>query len=374
MAKNQKLAVEEGRALVKLYPDWTSGYLALGRILVSKGDLPGAKALLANAVKHLPDQPALLSAYARMLVEAKELPLAYEYFTKLSELAPDDESASYWLGLISVELKKNVDAKRHFKRLLELNKRPNAAAFFLGRVAESEKQTEQAIGWYQRVERGEYHEQAQLGLVRLWATSGQLAQAREWLKGLRIQQPKQAVRFYLMEADLLQEFGDAADTMELFNQSLQAYPDANELLYARGLFAATLEQLDVLEQDMNRVLQSDPENADALNALGYTLADQTDRYAEALELITRALAIKPDAPAVLDSMGWVQYRLGNIEESLEYLQRAYKKLPDPEIAAHLGEVLWVMGNQSQADEVWQSILIVTPDSKHVLETMNRLKR
>jgi len=124
---------------------------------------------------------------------------------------------------------------------------------------------------------------------------------------------------------------------------------------------------------MRQVIRQDPKHADALNALGYTLADKTQRYVEALELITQALELKPDSPAVLDSMGWVQYRMGNTEASLKYLQRAYAKLPDAEIAAHLGEVLWVSGDQEQADKVWKGVLLESPKSKHVLEAMRRLK-
>jgi len=373
MTKDHELAVKQGSDLVAHYPAWPKGYLVLGRIYVASGKAIRAKELLANAAKRLPSERTILSAYARMLVEAKELPLASEYFGKVIKLNPNDAGANYWLGLISLELEELKKASAYFERLLELRKRTDSATFFLGRIAEIEKDFDQAIVKYKNVVKGEYREQAQVGVVRVYAALGNVTEARDWLQGMRIQHPKQSVRFYLMEADLLREHGTPDGAMKVFDQALLAHPDSNELLYARGLYAATVDRLDILERDMRQVIRQDPKHADALNALGYTLADKTQRYVEALELITQALELKPDSPAVLDSMGWVQYRMGNTEASLKYLQRAYAKLPDAEIAAHLGEVLWVSGDQEQADKVWKGVLLESPKSKHVLEAMRRLK-
>ncbi len=374
MAKDHPLAIREGSDLVARYPDWANGYLVLGRIYVAVGKAVEARALMARAVEQLPNEALLMSAYARLLVEAKELPLAFKYYNKMAQINPNDEGANYWLGLISVELKKVKEARHYFGQLIKLKKRTDAAAFFLGRIAETEEEQEEALKWYRKVYLGEFREQAQMGVVRVLASLERMGEARDWLKGMRIQHPKQAIRLYLMEAEMLRDHGTPADAMALFDQALQAHPISNELLYARGLYAATVDRLDILEQDMRQVIKQDPKHADALNALGYTLADQTDRYGEALELISQALSLKPDAPAVLDSMGWVHYRLGNTEESLKYLQRAYAKLPDGEIAAHLGEVLWVTGDQERANKVWQGALIESPKSKHVLEAIRRLKQ
>ena len=140
-------------------------------------------------------------------------------------------------------------------------------------------------------------------------------------------------------------------------------PDNPDLLYDRALYAVELGRIDILEQDLSKVIQNDPNHADALNALGYTLADQTTRYGEALMYIERALALKPDSAAILDSMGWVQYRLGNNLEALRYLRRALELQPDAEIAAHLGEVLWVTGDREEARKVWQAALADNPDDE-----------
>jgi len=132
-------------------------------------------------------------------------------------------------------------------------------------------------------------------------------------------------------------------------------------------------RLDILERDLQQILKKDPNHGDALNALGYTLADQTDRYPEALGYIERALAQKPDSPAFLDSMGWIQYRLGNRDQALTYLRRAYDLLKDGEIAAHLGEVLWVNGQRDEALQVWDGILAKDPKSEHVLKAKERFQ-
>jgi tetratricopeptide (TPR) repeat protein len=205
------------------------------------------------------------------------------------------------------------------------------------------------------------------------AAMGETREAFDWLQRMRIQYPDQAARYYLIEVELLREQGTPEQVMALFDTAIGALPESNELLYARGLYAATQKRVDILERDLLRVIANDPKHADALNALGYTLADQTDRYQEALDYIQRALALKPDSAAILDSMGWVLFRLGRNQEAIGYLRQAYDRLPDAEIAAHLGEVLWVTGEQQQAREIWQGILDKTPQSEHVLEVMRRLK-
>jgi Flp pilus assembly protein TadD len=172
---------------------------------------------------------------------------------------------------------------------------------------------------------------------------------------------------------LLSNGDQKGEVLALYTEALDAYPQNHELLYARALAAAELGRIAELEQDLRVILQDNPKHADALNALGYTLADQTDRYQEALEYIERALELKPNNPAVLDSMGWVQYRLGNYEKALQYLQRANQMHSDSEIAAHLGEVLWVVGDKDQARQVWQRALELDPDSSHLQDALRRFR-
>jgi tetratricopeptide (TPR) repeat protein len=161
--------------------------------------------------------------------------------------------------------------------------------------------------------------------------------------------------------------------MSLYDAALAETPDSDDLLYARAMLAEDLDRLDLLEQDLRLLIQRDPNNASALNALGYTLADRTDRHDEALELIRRAFEIRPEDPAVIDSMGWVHYRLGDRTAALNYLRDAYARSPDPEIAAHLGEVLWVSGEQQQARAILDAALQAHPDNEVLRGTVERLR-
>lgn len=363
----------EAAGLVSEYPEWPRGYLVLSRIYLAEEQRDKARKTLADAVGKFPADPQLVSAYARLLVEYKELPQAYEQFLLLEKIEKETGEASYWLGLIALELGKEDEARKHFLQLIRIGKRVDAAAYYLGRIEENKGQPENALKWYQRVEGGEFSDQAGARIVRLMAAEGDISQAQEWLRRMRIQNHAAAARYYLIEAELLREHGTVEQVMALFDTALGALPESNELLYARGLYAASQHRVDILEQDMRKVIASNPKHADALNALGYTLADQTDRYKEAFDYIQRALLLKPDSAPVLDSMGWVLYRMGRHAEAIKYLQQAFAQLPDAEIAAHLGEVLWVSGDRLRAEKVWRGILDKTPDSKHVLEVMQRLK-
>jgi tetratricopeptide (TPR) repeat protein len=159
--------------------------------------------------------------------------------------------------------------------------------------------------------------------------------------------------------------------MKVYNQALTSHPGNTDLLYARALQAVAIDRMDILERDLKAIIAKDPKHADALNALGYSLADRTNRYQEGLSYIKRALALKPDDAAILDSMGWVQYRLGNKEEALEYLRKANAKMPDGEIAAHLGEVLWSTGQHEEAKAVWDKASAASPDNQYLLKVISR---
>jgi tetratricopeptide (TPR) repeat protein len=174
------------------------------------------------------------------------------------------------------------------------------------------------------------------------------------------------------EAQLLEEAHDYQGAYQLLNTALAGEPDSAELLYDVAMVAEKLNRLDEVESRLKRVIELKPGNAQALNALGYTLVDRTQRTAEGLQLIEKAHALAPEDPFILDSMGWAHFRMGNFEESEKFLRRALAERPDPEIAAHLGEVLWAKGERGRAQEVWQSQLKETPDNPVLLNTVRRL--
>jgi tetratricopeptide (TPR) repeat protein len=298
--------------------------------------------------------------------------LAYQQFQQLNQLVPNDIDVQFSLGILALQLEKNREAADFFNGVMQTGKRIDDAAFYLGRIAEVEKRTDDALNWYGKVRGGKYLFNAQARMVGIIADKDNLQKARAMLGGMRTRMPERSVDIYILEGDVLRKHSTHSKVVELFDVALKEHPDDPDLLYARALSAAVLGRVDILERDLGLVLKQEPNHADALNALGYTLADQTKRYKEALDYIKKALALKPDSPAILDSMGWVQYRLGNNKEALSYLRRAFGMVQDVEIAAHLGELLWVTGKKQEAQKIIQDALKKHPDNKYLLKTVKRL--
>jgi tetratricopeptide (TPR) repeat protein len=180
------------------------------------------------------------------------------------------------------------------------------------------------------------------------------------------------LRIYLVDGQILRDAGRPQEAIKVFTSGLEELPENADLLYARAMTAERMGNYGSMEKDLKKILARDPDNVDALNALGYSLADHTRRYKEALNYIKRALELRPDNYFVLDSMGWVHYRLGHYKEAVQYLRRALDASADSEIAAHLTEVLWVMGDKQAAREVWDKALKGAPGNKVLLDVMNRL--
>jgi tetratricopeptide (TPR) repeat protein len=209
-------------------------------------------------------------------------------------------------------------------------------------------------------------------LGRILIETEQLQRSHAWFNQQREENPQRREQLYGLEADLLIQAGVLDAAVQVLNQALEEAPASTSLLYARSMLREQQGNLALMEKDLRAIIASDPDNATAINALGYSLANRTERYTEAMALISQALVLQPDEPAILDSMGWVLYRTGRYEEALEYLTRAYAAFPDPEVAAHLGEVLWVTGNTDAATAIWRGALIKDPDHEILLSTLQRL--
>ena len=372
IVKRLDVAEQEALQLIENHPDLEKGYILLSRVHVSNGDKPAARQVLEQAVNAYPNSALLHSAYGRLLIDLQEVEPAYQQFLALRELSPNQPEVHLSLGVLALQLEKLGESRGHLLKNLELDPKSNEAAYYLGRIDEIEENHAAAINWYRQVSAGDLSYEAQVRMANLQADGGSLAEARDSLRGLRIRFANHSIELYLVEAEMLKKHAKPEDVSAVYNQGLAAHPGDTDLLYARALYAVTQDRLDILEQDLRVILDKDPEHADALNALGYTLTDRTERHQEALGLIQRALALKPDAPAILDSMGWVQYRLGNHAEALGYLQRAIELMPDSEIAAHLGAVLWVTGDREQARKVWNDALESDPENQYLRDTMQQL--
>ncbi len=365
------LATQKVEQVLAAQPGRVDALVLRAQIALKQGHGKVARQQLSEALQRNPDNTALRQAYARLLVDLEDYDAARAQYHQLLKRQPNDAQTIYSLALLSLEAGHLNEAKKLFKKLLKLGVQAQQAYYYLGAIAEDQGKRKTAINWYSKVLKGDHLFEAQVRIANLEALEGNVAGARERLHKLRLSQPAQAQRLYLVEGGILTRIDWFDEAFKLYSDYLQTRPDDLEVLYARALVAERLGRLDQTEADFRHILRIEPDNTRALNALGYTLADRTDRYAEALKLIERAYAQTPDDAAVVDSMGWVMYRLGRLQEAREYLQKAYDKTQDVEIAAHLGEVLWAMGEHDAARALWKKARAKNPGDHLLEDTIRR---
>ena len=356
-----------------LRPGWEPAALLRAQILdqTSHAD---ALAFMRTFLAAHADAREMRLAYARALVSANRFDEARAEFIRLTSDFPGNAEVSFAAGLLSLQMGDAEAARDFLTRTLEYNPRdPDAVQYYLGQAAEQMKQPEAAAAHYTEVKAGNYLVPARARQAALLARAGKLDEARALLKATRGENDAQNVRLIQAQAELLRDGKQYTAIFGVLSEGLKRYPDSADLLYDHAMAAEKLGKLDVLEADLRRVIVLRPNDAQAYNALGYTLADRTKRLPEAIALLDKALALAPEDPFILDSVGWAQYRSGNLARAQEYLERAYKVRPDPEIAAHLGEVLWARGQRDEAGKLWQSSLQTHPQNEVLLETLHRLK-
>lgn len=360
-------------AALALTPDWEEAALFKIRILTSQKQTAKAEAFYETFLADYPRAKTLRMNYARHLVDSKQWERARVQFKRVVEDSPKDGDAAYAVGLLALQSEAYDEAEKYLKQNLELQPENDQARLYLGHVAERRKQYDEAVRWYQSVDSGEFFFEAQLRIGMLMAKRGDVAAGRAYFVALDTETESQEIQLIVAEDQMLRDAKQYDEAFKVLTKGLGKFPNNADLLYARALTAERLDRIDVHEADLRKLIQADPKNANALNALGYTLADRTTRYQEALELIEQALALKPDDAYIMDSMGWVQYRLGNLSEAKRYLKAALDKRNDAEISAHLGEVLWVLGDRAGAESVWTRALKETPDNELLLGIIKKFK-
>lgn len=358
----------------KLDPQWDKPYLLRVQVHAMQGDEEKAEKLLKNAADSHPS-PALLEAYGRLLMQHKRYQEALGYFRKALDLNHKDHELLYVVGVLALQTKDWDLAKITWEKLRDNPRyhKEQEAWYFLGQMEELQGNLKKATENYSRVKKGRLRNDAQIRTAILTGKLGNLNEAHELFNALRLTDPEQAVQIYITEAQLLKDLHKPDSALEIYNEAISAYPQDADLLYARGLLAADLGDIEVAEKDFKAALAIKPEDADTLNALGYTLADQTDRYAEAYAYIKKALELSPDSPAILDSMGWVLFRMKEYDQALTYLRQAAGKLDDPEIFAHLGEALWTTGSRKEAMELLDNASKKYPDNAKLMDVLKRLR-
>jgi tetratricopeptide (TPR) repeat protein len=244
---------------------------------------------------------------------------------------------------------------------------------YLGQLAEARSNLEEALTRYKSVEKGRGQYDAQLRAALVLGKLGRLQEARAWLAGLNPGSDVERLQQVQTEAQLLREAKDYEGVFNVLGKALEKSPESPELLYDRAMAAEKVNRLDALEKDLRKLIKLKPDYAHAYNALGYTLADRTNRIPEALELLEKALKLEPNDPFILDSMGWALFKAKRYGEAVDYLRRAHAARPDPEITAHFGEALWMKGDKEEARKVWNGGLKTHPDNESLREVLSRLK-
>lgn len=366
-----ELAQQEVKRALDIRPDWELAALFQAQIL-QKQSLDAARFYLADYLKRYPNARDVRLTYARLLVSNREWGAARNEFQRIVDKEPQNGELMLAIASLSLEMKEPQSAIGMLTRAEAVGLRDTSGLYLmLGQAYEDMNDAEHAKQAYLAVPAGERFAPAQGRYARLLAKDGRLDDALSHFEKLPAKTDEQRVMWLQMEVQLLRDAKLYERAYTLLNGALKTYPNNSDLLYDRAMIAERLDRIDQVEKDLRQVLKIKPDSAMALNALGYTLADRTNRHQEALKLIESARKIDPDDPFILDSLGWVKFRLGRLEEALDDLNKAYSSRPDPEIAAHIGEVLWSMGRRQEAQTTWQDALKQNPEHDQLLQVIKK---
>ena len=353
-------------------PGWESAALLNGQILQASKDPKAVSAFYRGFLEKHPKAQEVRLVYARLLVDAKAFPEAREQFQAILKGSPDNPDLTLAVGLLSMQLQDYAAAEKYLQKVLALGYRePDTVRYYLGQLREEQKDWSGAASWYGMVETGDQFVPARMRIAVMLSRQNRLKEGRDLLHSLPAETAEQKTLLAQADAQLLSDAHDYQGAWDALSDGLVKVPDSADLLYDRAMVAEKMNRLDLLETDLRKVIVLKPRHAHAYNALGYTLADRTDRYTEALALIQKAVELAPSDPFIIDSLGWVQFRLGHLTDAEHSLKDAYDHQPDPEIAAHLGQVLWAQGHKDQAEQLWQTSYKEHPDNDTLREVLEK---
>ncbi len=379
LARNDKAAARrEAQTALQLKPDSEIAALTAAQVSEDEG---GAIKVLKDFLAAHPEAREVRSAYARLLVNEKQYEAARQEFLTLDKAQPDNPGTLYALGILSMQMNDRTAAEKYFSRFVNLmdkapedERDPTKAVMILSQIAEERGDYKAAADWLDRLDTEDPKVQfgAELRRAQLTAKQGDVAGARKLLGTLKTDDKTEQAQIILVEAQILRDAGQAKDAFKLMEQGVKRFPDNTDFLYDYALMAEKMGKTAVMEKALRKVIAKSPDNMQAYNALGYSLADRNIRLKEAYQLISKALKMAPGDPFILDSMGWVNYRLGKLDEAETHLRKAYTLRNDPEIAVHLGEVLWKKGQTEDARKLWREAQAKDPKNDALKSTLARL--
>ncbi|MFP8965777.1 tetratricopeptide repeat protein [Pokkaliibacter sp. CJK22405] len=351
-------------------PGLSQGILVKADILFHQKDFAGATRFLKKENAARPD-PQLQDLLARAYLAGNEPQKALPVLQKLIKKQPENLEARFSLGRTQIQLARYEQAKHTFEELWDMAPNRSPLAFYLGYLAELQKQPQQALDYYQQVSQGDEFLTSRSRMIVLMHQLDMDEQIGPMLEDSRQESPDHAISLYLLEGEWYSKNQDYASARTLYTAALDESPSDPDLLYARAMLGEKDGNLDAMIEDLETLAALQPDNAQILNALGYTLTDQTDRHEEALSLLTRAHELKPNDAAIQDSLGWAYYHTEAFDDSLSILRQAYASFPDPEVAYHLGVVLWHFKQHKEATRIWRKALKKKPDYQPILDEMQR---
>lgn len=370
-AGKREVALDEVRQARALQGEWEAAALLEAQLLQHESPQE-AMALLKKYLAAYPDANDARLLYARILLEQKKYAESRTEFQHLLNERPENADLAFAVAMLSLEMGELDQAENGLRRALAKGKKDESTVYYyLGQLGEAKKSNEDALQSYRKVQDGEYAFAARLRAAYLLYRTGKLDEARDYLHQTVAQNNQQRVQVMSLEAQVLRDAKQPEAAYQVLVQGLEKLPNHPELLYEAAMLADQIGKHEIFEQLMRKVIQIRPDNAQAYNALGYSLLDRNEHVQEGMQLVEKASQLAPNDAAITDSVGWGHYRLGNIPKSLEFLRRAYNANPDPEIAAHLGEVLWVQGEKEQAKKVWDDALKSHPGSAILQEAVKR---
>ncbi len=365
-------ALAESRAALKIKPDLELAALFHAQAL-SRRSNGESITFLEDFLKRYPKANDVRLTYARLLANEKRTADARKQFEILVEAAPKNPEIAMAVALLAMQTNDYDAAEKHFQGALAAgHKTPDAIWLFLGQINEERKNYDEALKWYAGITSGERYMSAQARYAGVLQKQGKLDEARKHLQSIKPGDDAQRIQLVQAEANMLREAQAYSDAYDLLGKSLEGAPESIDLLYDQAMIAEKLDKVDITERNLRKVIELQPEHAHAYNALGYTFADRNQRLPEARKLIEKALELSPQDGYIMDSLGWVLFRMGQMSEAVTQLRRAFDLRPEAEVGAHLGEVLWANGQRDEAQKIWSKFLKDNPLNDTLQGTLKRL--
>lgn len=362
-ANHKVLAQAEIQQAVQLQPNWDLAVMFEAQLLLPQ-EADKALTLLKKFLEIHPDNKDLRLFYARALLEQKHYPESRIQFRILLDTNKSSTELAFAVALLSLQMGELERAEKELQETLLMEKRDASTVhYYLAQLNEAKKDDVAALQHYQLVLEGEFVFSARLREAYLLSNAGKLTEARAILKKVSANSNQQRVTLALVEAQLLRDEKLFIESYQVLIDALEKLPNHPQLLFEVAMAADKLGNLELFEQNLRKLIQLAPDHAQAYNALGYSLLDRNIRLEEGMQLVEKAYQLSPDDAAITDSMGWGYFRLGKLDKSAEFLNRAFILNPDPEIASHLGEVLWARGNKVEAEKILKDTLQHFPDSE-----------